>query len=174
MKNIKKGLLELLRSYPEKKRVIEQLKFELRHPAQIGEDELIDSLSARPLSEGRMGGGVSNKTMTIALQYQNTLHHMNSEAVADIARDLRLLESEIARLEHYVSLLEELKGTVIRQIFFERRSLSELENECRYSKSTIYRVRNEAIDDLVSMYIYLDDIKSKSSDKQNGQPIHTE
>jgi len=121
-----------------------------------------------------MGGGVSNKTMTIALQYQNTLHHMNSEAVADIARDLRLLESEIARLEHYVSLLEELKGTVIRQIFFERRSLSELENECRYSKSTIYRVRNEAIDDLVSMYIYLDDIKSKSSDKQNGQPIHTE
>ena len=159
MTDTKSEIIALLKRYPEEKRKIEQLRFELEHPARIGENELIDSLSVRPLGESRVGGHISNKTMKIALQYQNTLHHMNSETVTDIAQDLRSLESEIRRIEHYVSLLDEQKSNVISMMYFERKGICELENECQLSRSTIYRTRNEAIDDLVSMYMYLDIIK---------------
>ena len=169
MTDIRKMIIGLLERYPEKKRKMEQLRYELDNPAQIGENELIESLSFPTSGESRASSHVSNKTMKIALHYQDTLRHMNFGTVTEIVQDLRTLESEIGRIEHYVSLLEELKSHIIRMLYFERKSFADLENENQYSRSTLYRNRNEAIDNLVSMYMYLDKIKGKGAENRSQE-----
>jgi hypothetical protein len=88
MDNIKKGVTDLLKSYPIKKRQIEQLQYELAHPPLISERELIDSQS---YGEHILGNSVpkhhiSDKTMLVAMQYQDTAQKMNRESAAQIAR----------------------------------------------------------------------------------------
>ena len=113
---------ELLKSWPFKDRQIEQLRYELEHPALLGEKEFIESLFLRvsPPGEGGLSNGHrSNKTMSIALRCQDIMQRVNTETIAGIIQELRSLEVEVSRLEYHISLLDERKAAVVRLLYLE-------------------------------------------------------
>ena len=70
--NAKDQVLSLLQSYRATKRKIEQLRYELEHPARVTPDEMIEAMNfAKGDGEGRPSGSVSNKTLYIAMNFQS-------------------------------------------------------------------------------------------------------
>ncbi len=158
--------IAILKSYATKMIRIEQLQFELAHPSLIGEKELIDSLSLGQsllLGGGSQRGHISNRTMEIALQYDDIRQRMNNETVAEIMRELDGLSAEVQRIELYVSLLDERKAKIIRLRYFEDKTLEQISQEIQVTKRTVTKLCNEALIKLSSMFAYIDSVKGKQS-----------
>ena len=85
---------------------------------------------------------------------------MELETLSAIRRELQLLEVELNRLEHYVSLLAKPKVDVIKLLYFERKSWDEIAAELSLSKQTLSRYRKSAITELASMFSFLHGVKS--------------
>ena len=105
-----------------------------------------------------MGGGkghISNKTMYIALNYQERMERMNEESANEIAQRLLELETEQNRLRHYVSLLEKREAAVIRLSYFEEVNQDEAAESLGIVPRTMRRIKKEAIEKLVEMYIFI-------------------
>ena len=70
--NAKDRVISLLQNYRVTKRKIEQLRYELEHPAKVSPDEVIEAMNfAKGDGEGRPSGSVSNKTLYIAMNFQS-------------------------------------------------------------------------------------------------------
>lgn len=77
---IKKRVINLLDSYHRRARQIALLRYELDHPARVTENEVIEAMSyARQEETGRPAGHISNKTLYIALNYQDQAEQLNAE-----------------------------------------------------------------------------------------------
>ena len=163
-----KYVIELLKSHSAKKRKIEQLKFELKNPATVEEKELIETLSIgeRALENGGKSNRISDKTMTIALQYQDAAQRINIETINAIMLELRTLETDVERLEHYISLLDKKLANVINLFYFENKTWPDLEKELHLSKRTLMHQRDEAVAALVSMYSYINKLKGKTGNDE--------
>ncbi|MEY8262459.1 hypothetical protein AALA80_19285 [Oscillospiraceae bacterium 50-60] len=113
--DMKEQVGELLESYPNRERQIAILHYEIQHGACIAPGEIIDAMSlGHGDSLGCSGKGhVSNKTMYIALNYQEQMDRMNVEAADEIAQRLLELEAEQDRLRYNVSLLGKREAEVI-------------------------------------------------------------
>jgi hypothetical protein len=162
-KTDKGKIIGILKSYPHKKRQIEQLRFELAHPAEIGADELIDALAlaGKPAEEGGIRGGrVSDRTMAIAMRYRDMADGMNDDTTALIAGELRALEAETERIEHYVSLLGAGQASVIRRHYFDGVAWFELECELHMSRRSLFHCRDTALGELAAMYDFITKVKS--------------
>lgn len=143
----------LLEGYPDIKRKIAVLRYELEHPATVSPDEMIEALSfARGDEEGRSSGHISNKTLYIAMSYQTEAAQLSSEAMDEITRQLIPLEREINRLEHHVSLLTERQAAVIRLYYFEANPWERVAQMRGISVRAAQLIRNEAVRELVAMY----------------------
>jgi DNA-directed RNA polymerase specialized sigma subunit len=167
MPDSKSRIIALLKSYPSMKRQIEQLRFEAEHPSLINDKELIESLALAGAKLGEVGAPSSqpsNRTMAIAMRYQDIKQNMNSSITTEIMAELRLLETEVKRLEHYTSLLPPLRASVIRLMYFEQKSWAETEAEINLSKTSITNLRKEAVKELVSMYSYIGGLKETADD----------
>ena len=160
-------VINLLKTHSEKKRQIEILRYELSHLPRVNEQEFIESLSLRgPLPGSQHGAGIiSDKTMTIAMQYRDVALRLNNESALQITRELRALEEETDRLDHFVSLLSERQAMVIRKYYFEGRSWSEIEAESSISKRSLTNERNHALTALTSMYQFLDSINDAGEEE---------
>ena len=98
-------VMTLLQNYRATKRKIEQLRYELEHPAKMSPDEMIEAMNfAKGDGEGRPSGNVSNKTLYIAMNFQSAADEVNAALTHDLVSRLVPLEQEINRLEHYVAL----------------------------------------------------------------------
>jgi DNA-directed RNA polymerase specialized sigma subunit len=143
------------------KRTIAQLHYELEHPKQITEDEIIKSLAL----EGHEFGGVrsghlSDKTRNVAMNYKDIGQRMNSDLLTQIASELQILEAKAERLEHYVSLLDEQQSKVIRMWYFEEKQWKEIVDEVGGNRRSLSDTRSAGINALVEMYGYLEDLTS--------------
>lgn len=159
----KKRVVETLKSYPKKQKQISLLRYELEHPSHISEEELIESLS---LTKSEAGGGkspghISNKTMMIALQYQDAAQRMNSDVVAEIAQELSVLESEVERIDYYLTLLDEGQALVLRRYYIEQRPWSEIETEFGLSQRALIKRRDEGVAELADMFGFLGRIRGE-------------
>jgi hypothetical protein len=119
------------------------------------------SLGSAAFGAKVQSGHISDKTMTIALEYRDVLHHMQKESANEFIQEMCALLAVVNRLEEYVSLLDERKAEVIRQFYFERNSWSDLEKIMHRDKRSLQNWRNQALDELAEMYSYLEGIKSK-------------
>ena len=102
----------------------------------------------------RAPGQVSNKTLYIALNYQDRSDRLNRETVDEIVKQLVELERVQDRLRHYVSFLDERKSTVIRLTYFEIRHRDEVAREIHTSVRTMQSIKSQALKDLADMYAY--------------------
>lgn len=151
-------VVDLLETYQVRAEQIELLHFELSHPAHVSADEMIEAMSlARREGTGSSGGHISDKTLYIALNYQEQTDGANSETTADIVERLVTLEREQAKLSHCVSLLETRQARVIQMFYMKRMPMGRIEQAMGLSAKTIRRLKNEAVEHFAEMYGFLGD-----------------
>ena len=147
--------ISLLETYSKREQQIDLLHYEMRHTARVSSEEIIDGMS---LGHGDgMGGSkghISNKTMYIALNYQEKMEHMNEESANEIAECLLKLETEQNRLRHYVSLLEKREAEVLRSFYFEGCSWEETAKRIGVVLRSAYKIKNKAISHLTELYAF--------------------
>lgn len=154
--DMKSHVVNLLESYPVRERQIALLHYEMQHSAHISPEEMIYGMSlGHGDSLGNSGKGhISNKTMYIALNYQEQMDRMNTETMNEIAQRLLELETEQDRIRYYVSLLEKREAEVIRLIYFEDCNQDEAAKELGIVSRSLRRIKKEAIGRLVEMYTF--------------------
>ena len=146
----------LLESYQKRSKQIELLHYELSHPAHVSEQEMIEALAfAHGDGQGRPGGHASDKTLYIALNYQNRTDHMNGDTIDEVAKQLVTLEREQERLKYYVSLLNERQKKVIQLFYFNGMTQDEVADKLEVTVRYIHSIKARAINELISMYEYV-------------------
>ena len=70
-------------------------------------------------SLGHSAGHISNKTLYIALNYEEQAERMNAESAHEIAKELFALECEQRRLTYFIGLLDKRQAEVIRLVFVD-------------------------------------------------------
>ena len=152
--------MTLLQNYRATKRKIEQLRYELEHPTRVTPDEMIEAMNfAKGDGEGRPSGSVSNKTLYIAMNFQSAADEANASLTHDLVSRLVPLEQEINRLEHYVALLEPRQAEVIRLAYFEGHTWQQISAKTQITTRTLYKIRNQAVEELAEMYALTADLQ---------------
>ena len=152
---IRMHVLQLLEDYPERERKIALLRYELEHPTQISLEEMIDSMTFSSGDSINMAKNhVSNKTLYIALNYQQRADHINREAADEIAAHLVELEQTQDRLKNYIALLDERHRDVIQYLYVEKRHIKEVARQLGIALRSVHKVKDAAIDKLTEMYEY--------------------
>lgn len=154
--DMKKKVTQLLETYSDRERQIALLHYEMQHSARISPEEMIDGMS---LGHGDgMGGSstghISNKTMYIALNYQERMDRLNAEVVSEIAQRLLELEAEQDRIRYYVSLLDKREAEVIRSFYIDGCAWEEIAREIGVALRTVHKIKNRGIDHLTELYAY--------------------
>lgn len=152
--DMKRRVIGLLETYPDRKRKIDALRYELANPARITQTEQLEAMTyAHGDTEGRPGAGhISNKTLYIALNYQNKTEKLNASVVDEVAGQLYEAEQEQSRLEYYVSFLESRQADVIRRIYFEQEPQEAVAKALNISVRTVQAVKAKAVNALVELY----------------------
>lgn len=146
-------IIQLLETYHVRERKIALLHYELEHPAHISPNEMLNGMSfGHGDGSVRNPGYISDKTMYIALNYQEQAERLNASIKDEIAAQLVELEQEQNRLKYYVSLLDSREKEVIQLIYFSQRSWSEASKKLGVTSRTARRTRDQAIAKLVRMY----------------------
>lgn len=150
-------VLKLLESYNERERKIAVLRYNLTHPVRVDRTEQIEAMNfGHGDGFGHSTGHVSNKTLYIALNYEEQADRMNAEAVQEIANELFALECEQKRLNYYISLLDKRQTEVIRLVFIEGVPTKEVAARFSLTYRTIDRIKRAAVESLAEMYAYSD------------------
>lgn len=152
--DMKERIVKILEAYPDRKRKIDALRYELANPAQISE---VEQLEAMTYSHDEIGGKpsvghVSDKTLYIALNYQEKAGRLNAGVVSEVSRQLYELEREQSRLEYYVSLLSKRQAEVIRRTYFELESQETVAKALNVSVRTVQTIKAQAIEALGELY----------------------
>lgn len=161
---VKAYVISLLESYQKRSKQIELLHYELSHPARVSENEMIEALS---LAHGEGGGSrgchASDKTLYIALNYQDRVNYLNGKSNEEIVSKLVSLEREQERLKHYVSLLDDRQEQVIKLFYFEGVTQDEAADRMAVSVRYIRSLKAKAINELTSMYEYVSGLNQGGS-----------
>lgn len=147
---------------PDRERQIALLYYKMQHSAQVTPEEIIGAMS---LEHGDgMGGGskgrISDKTMYIALNYQERMDRINVEAANEIAQRLLKLKAVQDQLRYYVSLLEQREAEVIRLTYFEGIDQDSIAESFGIVPRTMRRIKKAAIEKLAEMYIFTENSMS--------------
>ena len=166
---VKKYVLELLTNYHENQLQIALLRYEMEHPAHITAGEMIESLTfGHSDFLGGTPGHISNKTLYIALNYQDKAKRANAEAIDDIAIRLNELEQQQKRLSHYLDLMEEEYATILRAFYFENKSTEDIAQMLHIHPRTVFKRKERALDRLCEMYAFTAGTHH-SAEASNGQ-----
>ena len=86
-----KYVLKLLESYNERERKIAVLRYNLEHPAKVSRSEQIEAMNfGHGDGLDHSAGHISNKTLYIALNYEEQAERMNAESAHEIAKNCLL------------------------------------------------------------------------------------
>ena len=159
MQKVREQVLRILEEYPDIQRKIALLRYELTHPSLASADEMIESMAfSKHEGISQMKGHISNKTLYIALNYQEQMEQANMEVIDDVSEKLIELERRVDRLHYCVSLLEDRQAQVIRLYHFERKTWEEIADKMALSVRTVQKTKSVAVDKLVEMYCYVQNI----------------
>lgn len=156
---MKERVIKLLADYHERERKIALLEYELANPARVTEAEMIGAMTyAHPEDSGRPAGHISNKTLYIALNYQDRAEEINVDSFKEIHAELTKLKEEQDRLKYYISLLEPRPMRVLKRTYIERASNEDVAKEVGISVRRLQEVKNQAIESLAEMYEYTESL----------------
>jgi len=154
--NTKNQVLDLLTNYKSDCERITLLRYELQHAARISQDEMIEAMNfSHGDGTADRSGHVSDKTFYIANQFRAEAAERNNEVIHEIADRLVELEEKINRLEYYMTLLKDQERQALRAIYYENCTLQETSEALGVSKWTVRKLRDAAVDRLVSMYSFV-------------------
>lgn len=151
--NNREQVVLLLESYHKRAKQIALLHYELEHAPGVSPEEMLGAMSfGHGDGAGHSKGHISNKTLYIALNYREQADKLNAEEKTGLVSRLMELEQEQDRLAYYVSLLEKRQGIIIKQFYFEGRSLEEIAGKLNVALRTVYKIKGRAIDRLTELY----------------------
>lgn len=146
-------VISLLESFHEREQKISLLKYELINFPRASPGEVIDGMGLGHSCElSPHSGYISNKTLFIALNYQDRAEQINGETLKDILEELGEVENIQNRLTYYVSILAPQQKKVIQRFYFEDRGWEEIAKEVKVALRTVHKIRNQALDKLAEFY----------------------
>ena len=152
---MKNYVTKLLRTYHDRERKIAVLRYDLEHPSEVGVTEQIEAMNyGSGEGVGHSKGHISNKTLYIALNYEEQAKQLNAESAKEIADELFILERRQKKLLYYISLLEKRQAEVVRMVYMEGVSTKKAAEQHGLTVRTIERIRKDAVDNLAEMYAY--------------------
>lgn len=155
-----KYVLSLLESYNERERKIAVLRYNLEHPTTVSRAEQIEAMNfGHGDGLDHSAGHTSNKTLYIALNYEEQAERMNAESAHEIAKELFALECEQRRLTYFIGLLDKRQAEVIRLVFVDGIPTKEVAASFGLTYRTIDRIKRTAIENLTEMYAYSDQFR---------------
>ena len=163
---IKAHVVDLLESYQKREKQIELLHYELSHSAHVSENELIEALALSHgdgSGSGHPGGHASDKTLYIALNYQEKIKRIHADVSNEIVNQLIALEKGQQRLKYYVSLLDERQKKVVQLSYFEGMGQDKVADQMAVSDRYIRSIKAKAINELASMYEYVNGLNQECS-----------
>lgn len=158
---MKKYVLDLLDTYQDRERKIAVLRYELAHPARVTETEQIEAMAyGRGDGLGHTKGRISNKTLYIALNYEDQAERMNTETTNEIADELFELEQVQKKLMYYIALLEKRQAEIVRLVYLDKVPTGDVAEQYGLTCRTIDRIKKAAVEGLAEMYAYSERFKS--------------
>ena len=139
-----KRVKELLATYHARERQISVLLYELDHAPRETPAEFISEL-AYAKSTGMCGMPRRKSTNYIAVNYKEQLKQVNEEVICEISMELYPLKQEQERLNYYMSLLEQRKADVLKQIYIVGATTSQVAEQYGLTYRTIDRIKKAAI-----------------------------
>ena len=114
---MKNYVIKQLETYHDRERKIAVLRYDLEHPSEVGVTEQIEAMNyGSGEGVGHSKGHISNKTLYIALNYEEQAKQLNAESAKEIADELFILERRQKKLLYYISLLEKRQAEVVRMV----------------------------------------------------------
>ena len=154
-------VVELLRNTHERKTKLSILQFELANPQKVTKGEIIDAMNfAR--NEGVGGynkGHISDKTMQIALHYQDQADKLNISNIEDIAKEYMNVKQELERLDFYISQLKHRQSEIIRMTYVDGHSQEVIAQTLHIAVRTVQNDLSKAIAALAKMYEYTESLR---------------
>lgn len=143
----------LIRDYPKNKMELKCLEHQIRNFRGISENEMIDTMYfTQPEGERVQTSGVSDKTAKIAMSYRERMDAMNEEWYQHLEKQYFALAEEISFFESAVKALPGKMGEIMQDMIFSQASWDELADKHFVGRTTIWRYRQKAIDELVVLY----------------------
>lgn len=162
MSEVRNKVLDLLVNYRSNERRIALLRYEINHPPHVTADEMIEALTfSRSEVSGTSGGGISDKTIHIALNYEDRMNRLNDGALSEIAYQLYDLERQQERLLYYISLLDQTEADIIRMTYINGMINEEIAQRLGVTIRTVSAHRSRAINRLCEMFEYLSGLQSE-------------
>ena len=143
----------LIRDYQKNKMELKCLEHQIRNFRGISENEMIDTMYfTQPEGELVQTSGVSDKTAKIAMSYRERMDAMNEEWYQHLEKQYFALAEEISFFESAVKALPGKMGEIMQDMIFSQASWDELADKHFVGRTTIWRYRQKAIDELVVLY----------------------
>lgn len=143
----------LIRDYPKNKTELKCLEHQIRNFRGISENEMIDTMYfTQPEGERVQTSGVSDKTAKIAMSYRERMDAINEEWYQHLEKQYFALAEEISFFESAVKALPGKMGEIMQDMIFSQASWDELADKHFVGRTTIWRYRQKAIDELVVLY----------------------
>jgi len=149
---------QMLKDFREMQRRAQQLIFEIENyiPAATGED-MIDAITFNTPSVGGVNGilhngQVADKTANIAISYAEKVDKLNVKHKKELENDLKYVNVEILRLEHYISLLDDKHSKVLRMLYIEGLTYAKTAEKYGISTASVRKLRKTGISKLTAMF----------------------
>ena len=143
----------LIRDYQKNKMELKCLEHQIRNFRGISENEMIDTMYfTQPEGERVQTSGVSDKTAKIAMSYRERMDAINEEWYQHLEKQYFALAEEISFFESAVKALPGEMGEIMQDMIFSQASWDELADKHFVGRTTIWRYRQKAIDELVVLY----------------------
>lgn len=143
----------LLKNYHELRKDIEQLKFELNCLQELRPEEVIDAMNFTSSQGDKVDpGSVSDKTCNIALVYREVTERLNRTSKRELERMITANEYELMKLEYCIDRLGGKISEVMKDIYLQRMSWSDVCKKHYISEKTLNKYRRQAVSKLVEMF----------------------
>lgn len=160
MNSIRTYVVECLESYSQVAREIELLQCELSSLATVTEKEMLDVMAfAKEDSDVRRSKRyVSDRTANIAMYYRDLAVKINDDTRLGVMSQLRPLKAKKERLDRCIMFLSLISNRVLTGLYIHGRAVKDLALELHISERTVLRYRDNAVEELVSMYNILEQV----------------
>jgi len=148
---------DILRGYRELNQIATQLRNDIAHYfPSISDEDIIETMTFSRILSKRINkihnGKTSDRTAFIAMSYSESVDKVKIRPKCELENELKMVLSDINRIECYVGLLSEQSSVVLQKLYFEYKTHAEVADEINISVSTLKRHRNDGIAQLVPMF----------------------
>ena len=160
MKPIRSYVVECLENYCRAAREIDLLQCELASLGAVSAEDVLETM-AFAKGDNEVHGPkwhMSDKTSSIAVRYRDVAVKMNDEAKLGVMSQLFPLKAKKERLDRCIMFLSAINNKVITGLYIQERAVKDLALELHVSERTVQRYRDNAVDELVSMYEILEQV----------------